>query len=347
MTFKNTPLIIIVIFLSLTSCKVSRDKLASKVSKWENFMTKTDITEDDIRLHIGVLASDEMKGRESGSPDEALAAEYIKNKFESLGLKAFNNNYIQTFSAPVNKYVTNTVIYYNSNSEEKKTTSSQNVIAYMEASNSKRENDYILIGAHYDHIGTDAINNTILINNGADDNASGVAGMLEIAEKLLSLDNFKYNVIFVAFGAEELGLVGSYYFCNNPPVPLEKIKFMYNLDMIGRMDSNNGVYMNTIEPNDNLSVIVDAIKGSHTEINTSFLYDYYLRGSDHTPFFKNNIPVISFTTGIHSDYHKPSDVIDSINFGGQKLLLDFVYDMVISPAMDEYIRSFTSSSVSP
>ena len=483
MTSKKITLLIVILF-SFVSCKVGHQNIATISNRGIDdfgFKTVADITEKDIRFHLGVLASDAMQGRESGSPDEALAAEYIKKRFTALGLKAFDNNYIQDFPVILNRYFNNcelnfdgysanypsdfkSMIMFDSltisggvvfarygedsdyenidvknkwvlilehengilfekksiakskgasgllavgadgtsgneryvlpsdsislirishnlanrmlasagtNVQEisekaklndnqninipinitatiksaKRSKPSQNVIAYLEASNSNQKNEYIVIGAHYDHIGIQTVNGEIQINNGADDNASGVAGMLEIAEKLISLKNFNYNVIFVAFGAEELGLVGSNYFCSNPPVSLEKIKLMFNLDMIGRMNSSNSVYINTIEKNDNLIAVVDTVKKSHPKINISFLYDYYLRGSDHAPFFKNKIPVISFTTGLHNDYHKPGDIIDLINFGGQKLLLDFVYDVVISPDMDECIRSFTSSEV--
>ena len=226
-------------------------------------------------------------------------------------------------------------------------TTSQNVVAYMKSNNPEYENSYIVIGAHYDHIGTKKVGDSILINNGADDNASGVAGILEIAEKLCSNKEFKYNVIFAAFGAEEMGLIGSSFFCNNSPVPLEKMKLMINLDMVGRLDSNNNVYINTGKPNDKLSTVVDVIKDSHPNINPVFSFESYMQGSDHTSFYSKKIPVLFFLTGLHDDYHKPSDKIETINYKGEKLLLDFVYDIVISPAMDDCIRSFTSSGVSP
>ena len=205
---------------------------------------------------------------------------------------------------------------------------SQNVVAYLDASDSKKEKEYIVIGAHYDHIGVRTEGDSLQIFNGADDNASGVAGVLEIAEKLKTEKKLKYNFIFVAFGAEEMGLVGSRVFCNNPPVPLEKIKLMVNLDMIGRMDSNNQILMHTIEINEQLNTELERIKKQHPQINANLSFDSYLRGSDHASFFNKKIPSISFTTGLHKDYHKTTDTPDAINYEGGKLLLAFVYDFI-------------------
>jgi len=342
MTLKKNLFVIFAISLLLVSCKVRKQSFPD-ITRSEietvKYRTVTDITESDVRLHVGVLASDSMQGRMSASPYEALAAKYIKERFESLGLKAFNGNYIQTFPMTLRRYFNNSAT---------QAATSQNVVAYLEVNDYEHENEYIVIGAHYDHIGTRmADDSTLLINNGADDNASGVAGLLEIAEKLCSAKELKYNILFAAFGAEELGLIGSNFFCNNPPIPLEKIKFMVNLDMIGRMDSINSAYINTIEPNDKLKAVIDKVKVSHPDINPVMSFKYYMRGSDHSSFYEKQIPVMFFTTGLHNDYHTPADTIGSINYTGEKLLLDFVYDIVISPAMDDCIRSLTSSDTSP
>jgi Zn-dependent M28 family amino/carboxypeptidase len=170
---------------------------------------------------------------------------------------------------------------------------------------------------------------------------------LEIAEKLCAEKNLKYNIIFTTFGAEEMGLWGSRYFCNNPPVPLEQIKFMFNMDMIGRMDAEKQVYINTGKPNEKLNAVVDAIKKSHPGINTVPSFESYTSGSDHTSFYNKKIPVLFFITGLHDDYHKPTDTVEKINYEGEKSILDFVYDLVISPEIDDFIRSFTSSGVNP
>ena len=448
MTPKKVFFVLLAASLTLVSCKVRKQNVADIALLKAGIVrhtTTADITEDDIRWHISVLASDSMQGRMTGTPCEALAAEYIKEKFKSLELKAFEDDYLQPVPVYFRRYFNNCEFRFadstgdypmdfrpmimfdsltvtgemvfagygfdddyenldvkgkwvmiedennNSISYDRKATAkskgasgvlligkdgttgdgryvlpadsipmikisrdfadrllaqagtvsvtvkssahrvmSQNVVACLEASDSKDENEYIVIGAHYDHIGTITVGDDVLINTGADDNASGVAGLLEIAEKLCAGNKLKYSIIFAAFGAEEMGLVGSRFFCNNPPVPLEKIKFMINLDMIGRMDSDNHVYMNTVKSNDRFNPLPDEIKDSHPNINAVVSFEDYMQGSDHSSFFTKNIPVISFTTGMHNDYHTPDDTVDSIRFGGEKRLLDFVYDLLLN-----------------
>jgi len=486
MTFKKFFFLILAVSLSLVSCKVKKQnavELTTPEIGTTNHVTSSDITEDDIHWHISVLASDSLRGRKAGTVDEAHAAEYIKNKFKSLGLKAFNENYFQKFPVSSRRYFNNCELYfgdfkgeypedfrsmimfdsltvagnvvfagYGNNADfanldmkgkwvmvlegensilyETKATvkangalgllavgidgttgneryvlssdsvplirisykladsllahagtnvqeviskakqaenqninipvlltatiksktqgpESQNVVSLLETNNPEYKNSYIVIGAHYDHLGTIMHGDTMLINHGADDNASGTAGVLEIAEKLSSGKPLKYNVIFVAFGAEEVGLIGSQYFCNHPPVPIENIKLMVNMDMIGRMDSVNDLYINTIEPNEKLNAVVDLIKKTHPGINAIISPDAHYRSTDHYSFYNKHVPVISFITGLHKDYHTPRDTVGAINFKGEKRILDFIYDFVISPATDDCIRSFTSSSVKP
>ena len=344
MTLKKFFYVLFAISLIFSSCKVSKENTATTTSfatEILKYTTVPEITENDIRWHISVLASDSMQGRATSTPYEAKAAEYIKEQFQFLGLKAFDDNYLQSITCYSHRNVSGYGII------DVDEVMSQNVVGYLETADSENENGYIVIGAHYDHVGTKKNDDSVEIYNGADDNASGVAGILEIAEKLKAGEKLKYNVIFAAFGAEEMGLVGSREFCNNPPVPLEKIKLMINLDMIGRMDSDNHVFINTAEDTNLFSPLIDEIKKLHPDLNVDFALDSYLQGSDHTSFFNKKIPAIFFTTGTHKDYHKSTDTPDSINYQGTKQLLDFVYDFVISPAMDSCIRSLTSSDVSP
>jgi Zn-dependent M28 family amino/carboxypeptidase len=319
MNVKKFFYVILALFLSFASCKV-RNQSTADLRYWEietvRHATVTDITEDDIRWHISVLASDSMYGRRAGTAHDTLAAEYIGNKFKSLGLEAFNKNCFQSF--PVN-------IAH---------TSSQNVVAYLKSKDSGNKNEYIVIGAHYDHLGTRTVGDSLLIFNGADDNASGVAGLLELAEKMCSEKTLKYNVLFVAFGAEEFGLIGSRFFCDNPPVPIKNIKLMVNMDMIGRMDSVNRLFINTVEHNAGINAIIDKLKDAHPEVDAVISLNQR-NNTDHFPLYDKPIPVISFTTELHDAYHTPADTIGAINFQGQKRLLDFIYDLVTYPAIGD------------
>jgi len=117
--------------------------------------------------------------------------------------------------------------------------------------------------------------------------------------------------------------------------------------LIGQLNSSNIAYMNPVESNDKINAILDEMNDLYPDIKVIPDLDSHLQGSDHTSFFNKKIPVVSFTTGLHKEYHTPADMADLINYSGQKRLLDYIYDFVISPAMDNFIRSFTSSELSP
>ncbi|HJN69071.1 MAG TPA: M20/M25/M40 family metallo-hydrolase, partial [Candidatus Marinimicrobia bacterium] len=164
------------------------------------------------------------------------------------------------------------------------------------------------------------------------DNASGVAAILEIIEKLKAEQTkLKRSILFLSFGAEEMGLLGSKYFVNNPLVDLGKIKLMFNLDMVGRLDSTTKAI---------------TVGGTGTAVGLSDLVQRFAEGedlnvklssegygpSDHTSFYVENIPVLFFFTGVHEDYHTPEDDVEKINLSGEKLVAEFVHDLIIEAA---------------
>ena len=209
----------------------------------------------------------------------------------------------------------------------------QSVIACLEGVDSLLKKEYIIVGSHYDHLGKrtfPTINgDSTVIYNGADDNASGVAGVMELAEKLVSVGNLKRSIMFVLFGAEEQGgLPGSRYFCDNFPSPLGDIKLMINMDMIGRMDSLNIVYVHTDSPN---SILLKTVGISYPCISLTFDSQSRMQ-SDQRSFAAKNIPILYFTTGYHPEYHTPNDIISTINFDGQKKLLDMIWDFIVLKA---------------
>ena len=211
---------------------------------------------------------------------------------------------------------------------------SNNIIVFLEGNDSILKKEYIVIGAHYDHLGMSTFptvtGDSTIIYFGADDNASGTAGVMELAEKLVSSDELKRSLIFVLFSAEELSpsLQGSTYFCENFPVPPDKIKLMINMDMIGRMDSMKRVYVHTDIPN---SLLLEKVNDVHSEISLN-IDTKNLGKSDHLPFAYKKIPIAYFTTGStgsHKEYHTPKDNVNTINFDGTKQLLDLIYDYII------------------
>ena len=219
---------------------------------------------------------------------------------------------------------------------QKKRARTQNVLAVLPGKDDVLKNEYVILGAHYDHLGYGGPGSgsrrpdTTAVHNGADDNASGVATILEVIEKLADTD-LKRSVVFVAFGGEEMGTLGSKYFTDNPPVPADEIKFMLNVDMIGRFNpQEDKLSVGGTGTGEGLSELVDAV-AEEDKIPVSQSPEGY-GPSDHAPFYAKDIPVLFFSGSPHEDYHTPDDDVDKINFDGVKLAADYVYDLAVNVA---------------
>jgi hypothetical protein len=235
---------------------------------------------------------------------------------------------------------------------KKQTAEAYNVIGILEGRDAALKNEAIVIGAHYDHLGRGgqgslAVNSTE-IHHGADDNASGVAAMLELARQFSEAKNNKRTLIFIAFGGEEEGLIGSKFYVNNPVFPLAKTVAMINLDMVGRLNENklnvggigtaselksliNG--KNQFEFSPSTLVQPGTLKEvSSAKIGISrfqlSLNEDGFGPSDHSSFYAQKIPVLFFFTGTHADYHKPSDTAEKINYQGLLKITNFVGEIV-------------------
>jgi aminopeptidase YwaD len=217
----------------------------------------------------------------------------------------------------------------------KTTASTNNVVAVIEGNDPLLKNEYVILGAHYDHLGYGGIGSGSRapdrheIHNGADDNASGTAAIIEIFEQLASnKDKLKRSILFMAFTAEEMGLIGSKYFVDNPFLDLENIHFMFNLDMVGRLvDSTKNLTIGgtgtAVGLEEMLKKHVDA-----TGLNVKFSSEGY-GPSDHASFYAKDIPVAFFFTGVHDDYHTPEDDAHLINYEGEKVVADLVYNIAM------------------
>jgi len=210
--------------------------------------------------------------------------------------------------------------------EEKKRTG-HNVIGFI---NNNAANT-IIVGAHYDHLGYNEDHNSLYtgadpqIHNGADDNASGTAAILELS-KMLAASKFKNNnYLFISFSGEELGLFGSKYFTEHPSIDLTKANYMINLDMVGRLnDSTHGLSIGGYGTSPTWGELI-------TTNNKFFKIKLDSSGtgpSDHTSFYRKDIPVVFFFTGLHSDYHKPSDDADKINYTGELQVVKYIYTLI-------------------
>lgn len=195
----------------------------------------------------------------------------------------------------------------------------------------------VVFGAHFDHLGYGEDGNSMevekknQIHNGADDNASGTAAMIEIA-RLLKNSKFKNNnYLFIAFSGEELGLFGSKYFTEHPTIELGKINYMINMDMVGRLnDSSHVLTVGGYGTSPYWGEIYKYTgkKKLYSE-NLAFRFDSSGTGpSDHTSFYQKNIPVLFYFTGIHKDYHKPTDDFDKINYKGQMQIVKHIFSVI-------------------
>ncbi|GAB4049749.1 M20/M25/M40 family metallo-hydrolase [Spirosoma litoris] len=283
-----------------------------------------------IIKHINTLASDKMQGRGTGSAENAKAARYIEKHFKKYGLKPLGTDgYYQSFTAKVRRVVVPDSLR-----------KAANVIGFLD-----NEAPYtIVVGAHYDHLGLGRQGSSLdslpqgKIHNGADDNASGVAGLLELAQ-YFAKNGVKepYNVLFMAFGAEELGLQGSRYFLNNPTLPLDKLNFMVCMDMIGRYNPERGVGIGGYGTSDTWPIV---FKGAESSIK--FFTDRAGNGgSDNAAFYAKQIPVLFFHTGGHPDYHRPSDDPEKIDANAEEAILKLEIKL-LEKAMQQPKMTFTA-----
>ena len=280
------------------------------------------VKKSNIKDDVSFLADDSLEGRQTGTDGEKKAANYIAKRFKDLGLTAKGTkNFHQEFSF-IPKTDPHAEVTFTKN--EDGTITGRNVIGYI---NNDAKNT-IVIGAHYDHLGyggdgslfRDSIK---AIHNGADDNASGTAIMLDLARKLNNT-NTNNNYLFIAFSGEEMGLLGSNYFVKNPTINTKAISYMINMDMVGRLkkDSALAVYGTGTSP-----IFKQVLKAHNTKFKL-IENESGVGPSDHTSFYLADIPVLHFFTGQHEDYHKPGDDADKLNYQGMETISEYIFDII-------------------
>ena len=293
--------------------------------------------QNHIKDDVIFLSSDSLEGRETGTQGEIKAGEYIKKRFIKLGLQPLeNNNYFQNFNFKPKTNPHQNISF--SNQKNDSTITGKNIIGYID----NQAKNTIIIGAHYDHLGYGNENSLHrgeknLIHNGADDNASGVAMMIDLASKL-RIANKNNNYLFIAFSGEEIGLLGSNYYIKNTIIKMSNINYMINMDMVGRLneDTTLAVYGLGTSP-----IFKQTINANNTKFKI-IQKESGVGPSDHTSFYLNDIPVLHFFTGQHEDYHKPSDDYDKINFKGMNMISSYIFD-IISDLNDNGKLSFTKT----
>jgi len=278
--------------------------------------------EEKLKQHVYTLADDSLMGRKAGSVHAKKAAAYIVAQWEEIGLAPLaGDSYFQPFQ--FNQY--------------------NNLAAFIEGNDPLLKEEYIIIGAHYDHIGG-MINNKgeTVIYNGADDNASGIAVVIELGRQLKAMQaTLGRSIVFLAFDAEELGLFGSNEFMANPPVPIEKIKLMMSIDMVGWYKksgyvkySGYGTFSNGKQLLLNETLIPDGLHVIAQNFEKSIF-----TGTDTKGFAEKGIPTLCVTTGLKSPYHKPEDEAHRIDYEGMVLITEHLTTIVQVLSRDDTFRA--------
>lgn len=272
---------------------------------------------ESLEKHLYYLSDDKMKGRQTGSKEVRKAARYIEKNFKAIGLKPLGEKgFRQKFTAKVKRVVVKDSLR-----------NAENIIGFLDNGAKKT----IVIGAHYDHIGLGELGNSLdslnlgKIHNGADDNASGVTALLALAQHYAENSiQEDMNLLFIAFAAEELGLLGSKYYVENPSLPLENVHWMLNMDMIGRYDQTNGLAIIGAGTSPAFETIFSVVSS-----DLVFYPSHDGRGgSDQTSFYDQNIPVLFFHTGGHADYHRTGDDADKIDFQALKQIIELQIQII-------------------
>jgi len=294
------------------------------------YAQRLDSIEISLRKNVAYLTDSSMLGRGAGSEQEKRAAAYLYDQLLDAGVIMLTPETGEDF-----------YIVHNGD-----TLHSQNVIGIVEGYDPKLRNEYVVVGAHYDHLGTSVLKRdgkeVEQIYYGADDNASGVATLIEVARQVASQHfMFRRSVIFALFGAEELGMMGSWYFLNRSFRHTDDIVAMINLDMVGRSGRDNTMQVYTADANVEMMEIINWLSGRALSIAPKYTpTDYF--PSDHRNFYQKGIPVALFTSGTHRDYHTVRDTPDKLDYSQMEKLVEYVYSMAeVLANREERIRCAT------
>jgi hypothetical protein len=271
---------------------------------------------------IKVLTANEMAGRASGTPGADRAAQHISQIFQDAGLTPGGDagGFLQRFTLQGGE-------------------STANVVGVLPGNDPTLKDEAVVIGGHYDHLGLGrgarGPARVGVIHPGADDNASGTATVMALARAFGQAGGARRTLVFVAFAGEEIGLLGSRHYAMHPPIPIEHTVAMLNFDMVGRL-RNNRLYVMGTDSAREFKPLLD-------EIGMELGLELRLSGeaftpSDHTPFYNKDRPVLTFYTGHHEDYHKPSDTWDKVNGEGLRRVTETAYRIVSRLAnQDEHL----------
>ncbi|HJU66340.1 MAG TPA: M28 family peptidase [Gemmatimonadaceae bacterium] len=278
-----------------------------------------------IRRDIEYLASDSLEGRGTGTAGNDSAAAYIARRYQALGLGQLCLSRISSSSCErgwLQRFNATSVAATRAGLPGELPT--QNVVAVIAGSDPRLRGEYVVLGAHYDHLGRgrfgalDADRGSE-VRNGADDNASGTVAVMELA-RLLESRPPRRSVVLAHFSGEELGLLGSREFVNRSPVPIDSVVAMVNFDMVGRMRGDKLIVYGTGTAAELPAIVDSANVAGALALRT--IPDGF-GPSDHSSFYAKGIPVLHLFTDLHEDYHRATDDADKINVAGTMRVIEY------------------------
>lgn len=283
------------------------------------------IKSDDLSKHVEVLADDTFEGREAGSRGGRAAGVYLTKEMAKFGLQpaGIDGTWYQPYSG-----------------------NQQNILGRLEGSDPKLKDQVILVTAHYDHVGYGSSTNSFgpigFIHNGADDNASGVAGLIEVVEAFHTLgEPPRRTILFALWDGEEKGLLGSRHWISQPTINLKNVAISINTDMIGRL-RNKKVEVAGFRSSRGLRRMVSEQLGDE-DLVLDFNWELKAN-SDHWPFYERGIPILMLHTGLHDDYHRPSDDPEKLNKPGMEQVAKLLFHLAYGLAEAEEIGTFRAAS---
>jgi aminopeptidase YwaD len=288
-------------------------------------LTAQNISSEQLEKHVTYLASDELLGRGFGSEEGNIARNYIADQFKEAGVKPLLDDYYHRF---IQRHGILNI-------------KGANVVGVIEGNNPVMKDEYIVLGAHYDHLGWKVEEGDTIAYNGADDNASGIASIIEIGRSLVAnRENLKRSVVLIAFDGEESGLYGSKRFVKDSILLPEQIKVMFSLDMVGMYEKHEGLDMKGLGSIKNGDEIAEMIR-EDVPITIKKSGSGVPRFTDTAPFGDAGIPAIHAFTGTESPYHKPEDDSDLLDYEGMAKICDFLYAFATELSNASEIQALT------
>lgn len=262
----------------------------------------------NLEKHVYTLASDSLLGRGFGTEQGQKAARYIAAQFEKAGIEPLGGNYFHPFN-----YRTGIL-----------NIGGTNVAGIIPGSDPGLKDEYIILGAHFDHLGWKFKGGDTVVYNGADDNASGTASIIEIGRNLASTQELLgRSIVFVAFDGEESGLVGSKHFLRSGVIPADKMKLMFSLDMVGMYEAHGGLDMVGVKLLNESEMLTGELASAHG-ITIRKANAYVEQRTDTAPFGAAGIPALAPNTGSESPYHKPEDDAPALDYDGMALIANYI-----------------------